>query len=101
MQRFVRSNLIFLYALFVYLPCYGQQVQQAEDTFLLKLKKARADTLKVQMMCDFSWSIRLKSPQKSFEYAQKAHKLARQIDHTKGIIKSLGFMGIAMRNLGN
>lgn len=95
-----KSIFLSIIFLFVALPLWGQSLQ-TESQMLALLKKDMHDTSRINIMADFAWQIRSNLPTKSYEYAQKAHKLARQINYAKGIIKSLSFMGIAMRNLGN
>lgn len=92
--------VLLICVMLVNLPSWGQ-TSQTEQTMFLNLQKATTDTARVMLMCDYAWNIRSSSPDKSFEYAQKAHKIARDIDFIKGTIKALSFMGIAMRNLGN
>ncbi len=99
-MHYINTILFSAIFMFVYGACFGQIPQTEEEMFVL-LQKTRIDTLKVRIMSNFAWSVRSSLPDKSFVYAQKAHKFAREINDIKGIIKTLSFMGIAMRNLGN
>jgi|GEM_PF-3113003 len=98
-MRYIKQLVIFLSAWFACSPAWGQS--QTEESMQILLKKTDADTSKIRIMCDFSWNMRSRVPEKAFEYAQKAHKLARDIRDSKAAMKALSFMGVAMRNLGN
>ncbi len=97
----LKSIVFCVLSLFVRLPALAQDPQTAGQAMLSQLRNAPEDTTKILTLCEYAWKVRSSAPGESLEYAQKANKLARNINFTKGIIKSLSFMGIAMRNLGN
>lgn len=95
----MRWKLILL-ILFI-LPCGLLAQKQFVDSLYTELEKEKADTNKVNLMCDIGFELRANDPAKAFIITNQALLLSKQIKYSNGQARALGTMAIIFRIVGN
>jgi len=87
---------------FLFCLPFGLVAQKSvTDSLYHLLDKEKVDTIKVRLMCDIGFELRLNDPEKALKITNEALSLSKKIKYTNGQSKSLGTMAIIFRILGN
>ena len=95
----MRWKLILL-MLFI-LPAGLLAQKQFVDSLYIVLEKEKADTSKVNLMCDIGYELRVNDPQKALIITNQALLLSKKINYASGQARALGTMAIIFRIVGN
>lgn len=96
-MRILSSLLLFI------LVCTNLYAQQKDElgTLLDKLNKVKDKTTeKVDILNQISWEYRNNNPRLGVTYGKFALDLAKELKYDKGINKSLSFIGVNYKNVG-
>ena len=75
--------------------------KQFVDSLYNVLEKEKADTNKVNLMCDIGFELRVNDPEKALIITNQALLLSKKINYSNGQARALGTMAIIFRIVGN
>ena len=89
--------LFFLFTSAVKLPGQSREV----DSLIKLLEKAPIDTNRVKLILNIGNKVYFYKPDLSLEYAEKALKIAKDLNYNNGIVNSLNLAGESYRLTGD
>ncbi len=99
------SNAKFiLLSFFLWATPYLLQAEkptEQDSVFRYLQDSVRADTTKIRLLNELCWKNRLENFTLATTYGKAALELGRKINHQKGILKSLSFLGVVAINEAN
>ena len=100
MHLIIRQHIIFLFLL-VFSSSQNILAENKEDSLLLCIKKAKEDTLKVNLYNELSWLINTQNPSEAKKYGKLSIELATKLNYDYGLAEALNKMGIYEKTTGN
>lgn len=98
---FFNSTVLFLLFIFLFSNIFAQkQGQEKIDSLISKLKTAKEDTSKVNILNGLGREFRNNDPEKAITYSKEALSLARKNNYENGIGTACIVIGTALSNLG-
>ncbi|MBI4646967.1 MAG: sensor histidine kinase [Bacteroidia bacterium] len=98
-SSFIKKFFLIIFLNLISAICLPQN--NPLDSLKNILQKSKDDTSKVNTLIDICFYTLFSSPDKAFDYAQKALELSRKIGYKKGILMCYNKIGIIYWNQGN
>ncbi len=97
----ILSNWITLTALLLLPGVVFSQENNVADSLARLLKRARIDTVKVNLLNDLAWELKFDNPQQAIVYLDSALSLSRKLNFKKGEGNAYNFRGVVEDIHGN